>query len=627
MDGITPRDITGMPADQVGDLETIEIDLIDFEPMKSEGKEFFNVYPNQVKDDQTVCQDQESKPRFSHLLDHDYHIVAADVKLVDKCPSNKIHSNNNQCSPENSAPSLKLYKIVRKRGNLKCLQCSKFFESPLRLYAHKVRVHRQRFVCSYCRKHFTCKRELSAHKRIHNRLKTFDVSKLWSEFSPTTCSINYPEVQKKSTIFKSQKDTAISECGNEKGTTQRQYECYFCPDNFNHRDQVEAHELANHKTNHIINHKTVDTAGAPCFSCNPCGKSFESERFLYDHLKREHKGTYFGCDSCEKVFFSRASLYSHIKNIHNKKKYDCNLCEMFFERPYEWTQHLRIVHLDKKFSCNLCPKIFETKESLEKHVKKRHTHALAYSCRPCKKTYKTKSMLYEHTTAVHKGMKFFCAICKASFKRKLDFDIHIESVHQGKRALCELCGRTFMRTSQKTEHFKVSHQGFTFDCKVCGKGFSNRSALLHHTQAKHESKAYRCQKCQKDFPSRMSLRGHMRSIHGGLFNCEVCGMMFKTKPESTIHLKLHKDKKSDFNKNNKSKDYHKGFSCNLCFSSFPTEHALNVHIDNSHGLLKPKQYCCRLCDINFVSQDQLTDHYRKCNFNISFESRTQQLAK
>ena len=156
MDRITPQDITGMPADQTSDLETIEIELIDFEPMKNKGEEFFNVLlnPNQVKDDQTVCLDQESKPRFSHLRDHDYLIVAADVdadvaadvKQVDRYPSNKVHSNKNQCSLENPAPSFKLYKIVTKRRSLKCLECSEFFESPLRLCAHELRIHRRRFV-------------------------------------------------------------------------------------------------------------------------------------------------------------------------------------------------------------------------------------------------------------------------------------------------------------------------------------------------------------------------------------------------------------------------------------------------------------------------------------------------
>ena len=85
--------------------------------------------------------------------------------------------------------------------------------------------------------------------------------------------------------------------------------------------------------------------------------------------------------------------------------------------------------------------------------------------------------------------------------------------------------------------------------------------------------------------------------------------------------------KTDFNKHNQTKDYHKGYSCNMRFSSFPTERALNMHIGKTHGLLKLKQYSCRLCDIDFVSQDQLTDHYRKCNFNISIESRMQALAK
>ena len=109
----------------------------------------------------------ESKPRLG-VFHGSSQISVADTESI---PDGLSLNNVNRNIERHLASGEKTVATKRKR-NLKCLQCDRFIKSPLRLCAHKLRVHKRLLISLYCGKRFPCERRLSIHKRVHGRRKT-----------------------------------------------------------------------------------------------------------------------------------------------------------------------------------------------------------------------------------------------------------------------------------------------------------------------------------------------------------------------------------------------------------------------------------------------------------------------
>ena len=91
-------------------------------------------------------------------------------------------------------------------------------------------------------------------------------------------------------------------------------------------------------------------------TCKLCGKFFNNEGNLKEHLKINHA---FSCDQCDRQFESYMHLYNHITVKHHSRQNDLDL-----------TKENETLH-----QCNICLKSFENERDLSAHI--------SYHCQKC----------------------------------------------------------------------------------------------------------------------------------------------------------------------------------------------------------------------------------------------------
>ena len=85
-------------------------------------------------------------------------------------------------------------------------------------------------------------------------------------------------------------------------------------------------------------------------------------------------------------------------------KYLCKICEKWLSAgAYNVKRHNEMVHGDKKFKCEKCSKLLSSKQSLENHVKTRHSksNTSMFTCIRCSRHYHTKEGLKYHGIREH----------------------------------------------------------------------------------------------------------------------------------------------------------------------------------------------------------------------------------
>ena len=57
----------------------------------------------------------------------------------------------------------------------------------------------------------------------------------------------------------------------------------------------------------------------------------------------------------------------------NKKKHQCNICSKAFTLKYNLQRH-KLIHTDERpFGCQYCHQRFRRKDSLQNHIKSKHS--------------------------------------------------------------------------------------------------------------------------------------------------------------------------------------------------------------------------------------------------------------
>jgi len=151
-------------------------------------------------------------------------------------------------------------------------------------------------------------------------------------------------------------------------------------------------------------------------SCKICGKSFESDLKLKDHMRSNHQEdkkdsskdktikapTLLNCDQCPKTFGFRSALSRHKTECHGRK--------------------------EKGFMCDTCGKVTMRKEVFEIH-KKRHLGIKEAICHVCGKGYVNSRELKTHLIIHSREQPYDCHICQKSFTYHTTLKKHLR-VHK-----------------------------------------------------------------------------------------------------------------------------------------------------------------------------------------------------
>ncbi|XP_041665733.1 zinc finger protein OZF-like isoform X1 [Cheilinus undulatus] len=274
--------------------------------------------------------------------------------------------------------------------------------------------------------------------------------------------------------------------------------------------------------------------------CSECGKTFECQETLMEHMRAHEEEKPFSCSICGKRFKTEVYLSRHMMSHTGKKPYRCSVCGSKFSFKHILTRHKMIHTGEKPFSCSECGKGFKQKSNLTKHMLS-HSVEKPFSCSICGKGFKYKFNLAPHMMIHTNERPYSCSECDRSFTQRSLLNAHMSS-HAGRRnrekdVSCSQCDKTFVYQSQLKSHMVVHTKEKPYSCSECGIKFTQKGDLTLHMMKHTGNQPYKCSQCDKTFPKKSTLRYHMTSHTGQKpFSCRVCGQAFSRQKQ----LKSHK---------------------------------------------------------------------------------------
>lgn len=155
-------------------------------------------------------------------------------------------------------------------------------------------------------------------------------------------------------------------------TADRPHACTKCPATFGRRDNLMAHNRAQHK-------------GERPFKCEVCSFRFIKKDHAVKHWKVVHlKERPFVCNRCNSRFGQRSDLNKHVKSVHLRiKPFECVHCGLRFSHRGNQIRHQAVVHEKRKpYTCVECNSSFAEKSNLLKHCQAVHKSGTSAAIMP-----------------------------------------------------------------------------------------------------------------------------------------------------------------------------------------------------------------------------------------------------
>ena len=247
------------------------------------------------------------------------------------------------------------------------------------------------------------------------------------------------------------------------------------------------------------------------------------------------------CNHCDYYTLNENTLESHIRRKHTE--YVCKICNEPHKKKIHLKVHMKERHVEYEYYChhNNCKYQGLSKIDLKQHKESTH-EGVRYPCTECNSQYSEKTDLKAHILAVHKGITYSCDNCDHQASSKKNLRIHRKSKHEGVKYDCPECNHQVASSSGLRNHMQTKHGGVKYDCPECHHQAASSSGLWHHMQSKHEGVKYICTKCDQLYSNRKSLARHMQSIHKGVrYNCTECDFQSTDKNQIKQHIQsVHK---------------------------------------------------------------------------------------
>ena len=250
------------------------------------------------------------------------------------------------------------------------------------------------------------------------------------------------------------------------------------------------------------------------------------------------------------------------------KSTSCSICGKLFDTNKKMRQHMSCYHDETIVQCDECQKLCKGKKAFREH-KKSHQSVTCKECGDLVKKYsypshKNKCLGISPTKKCpHENCEFL------GYNEK-DIRRHIKKhKRNGERHMCSFCDLTFVNKKSMKVHMK-SHT--LFRCEDCHKSFRKRETLGKHRATAHAyipvksslgffmvqddnngeeaiipiDKMYYCNKCTFKSKYESSVKRHQK-IHGNAkensnhnTTCELCNFKFKKPCQLEKHKKICK---------------------------------------------------------------------------------------
>ena len=479
-----------------------------------------------------------------------------------------------------SVKSLKMHirEIHERRNYYKCQSCGKTFTKTSNLKYHIQAIHEGfdgDFTCDSCGKIFSRERNLKRHiEGVHEGRKEYRCEKCFKFFKSKQCLIRH--LQSIHNIEDSKIDEILKAPAQFTDPENADYfKCQPCGKTLPRGSYLQHMKQVHSNIKEEKN-----------FECDQCGKRFSTKSYLRYHVTNSHEKLRYKCDfkDCELSYNDISEMLEHKKNVHagEQMAYTCEQCGKGYNSRKRLNSHFTYTHGKTRFPCKLCSKDFPLKSLLKRHIKiihegikipkKKHpcpqcgksfsidhlkTHIAAvhegtlkrvynynHKCDVCGKGFVSPSKLKMHKDTVHEGKKnWICSECGKAYAHKTVLKRHVETVHEGKEVpketvICPQCGITFLKVSLN-HHINTVHEGIKpHKCDTCGKAYPKQYQLQRHIKTIHEGhKPFNCDDCGKSFSQSHYLKSHIMAVHEGIrnFKCETCGKLFAQSGQLYTH--------------------------------------------------------------------------------------------
>lgn len=274
-----------------------------------------------------------------------------------------------------------------------------------------------------------------------------------------------------------------------------------------------------------------------------CTRIFKHSKYLYVHLKSEHKGD------------------ENVKYFHQMrdKREKCVFCRRHFVSAYHHRKHRRVHYGDRPYTCVVigCGAQFSSSNELVTH-KQTHGYQLNYQCelKGCYVTYSDLGQIYHHEAQHFRDAAFTCSSseCQKYYLSKKEFIKHLSThnisfTEDDFEAQRKAKRKRFKTVTEATARLKSVNSEDTVNGDVMNSSSVSCASSLHESDCK-EPKAT------------MTLVAVC--FDGSKFTCgfEKCGMTFSRARDVQRHLKCahpehlkleNKEHKHDKEQGSKSK--------------------------------------------------------------------------
>uniref|UniRef100_A0A3P9Q743 RLF zinc finger n=1 Tax=Poecilia reticulata TaxID=8081 RepID=A0A3P9Q743_POERE len=295
-----------------------------------------------------------------------------------------------------------------KRSKLRCQICKRSITDIQIIHHSKRHSDKSNHPCPVCLEDFRSRKDLIPHLRRHIPVHE----------PPTRNSIKTEDAQKQ---LDEDDDVEPGEITVDP-SLMLYYESTHDPDVLHHiveqaKNKEKQEESDEHITfDYIDKHfKLQNREVYPC-PATKCTRIFKHSKYLYVHLKSEHKGD------------------ENVKYFHQMrdKREKCVFCRRHFVSAYHHRKHRKVHYGDRPYMCVVhgCGARFGTSNELVMH---KHTHGfqLNYQCelKGCYVTYSDLGQIYHHEAQHFRDAAFTCSggECKKYFLSKRDFLKHLST--------------------------------------------------------------------------------------------------------------------------------------------------------------------------------------------------------
>ena len=405
------------------------------------------------------------------------------------------------------------------------------------------------------------------------------------------------------------------------------HNCKHCSLRFERRDALWNHLREVHSARASQERDPNETEG---FSCEICGKTYDTFRVLHIHKAVAHKGhkgkatqgiTSFRCTLCGQKFASSTSLKMHKSRSHQIKcNYRCKLCAYRFETAKELRHHELDVH--GKQHCDICFKTFDTAFQLKMHKIREHGIEMSHRCRVCSVKFETAESCREHEVECHSAVPDFkspgsqasssnssvpnitCSICDARVSSFAGLKIHKILKHKQQLSFrCQSCPQNFASEADLEQHEEY------FRSQESTPLTSPVSKTLKSPQPSPKEAFLTCQLCKKTFQALKGLAGHEVVVHNVRYQyrCTKCGFGAMQSSDLVEHKETCSKDTSESRIGKLKTSYY--MTCRICKVSFDSLEQIVEHEIRLHGVRYIHR--CKICGKGYNSKHGIEYHEEK----------------